>query len=449
MNKMDFSILIIITIFIISSVASSQPIKEKKMSIMAIENEPIGFASLNNGTTGGLGGDTIVVTHIQQLADTMKPREKNITNPLVIFISGTLSGYDDMLDIKRTANISLLGLGDDAGFLGFGVKIVESTNIIIRNLTFADCSVEEKDGLTISESNNVWIDHCTFTDSPANDPDGDNHDGLLDIKHGSYNVSISYNYFTNHRKTALFGHSESETSDVNMKATYYCNWFDGTYSRHPRTRYGKVHLLNNLYTDITRYGVGVTCAAQVMLEGNYFENTAIPTLISQVNDPEETLSGDPEGFLKAVSNFTVNSGAIVENLSGYDFYPNDYYEYTVIDSQEVKGIIQSMAGAGKVDFSTSIMNEKSILPVKMVLYQNFPNPFNPVTKIEFNIEQDVHINLEVFDIAGKKIVTLINAAKPAGMHCIVFDGSGLSSGIYVYRLDYAGNVFYRKMMLIK
>ncbi|MEJ2546078.1 MAG: polysaccharide lyase family 1 protein, partial [Calditrichaceae bacterium] len=248
MHRMDFKILTIyITIFIFS-IAWSHSTNLKNIKKIAADDEPIGFASLNDGTTGGAGGDTIIVTNIQQLVDTLKPREKNVTDPLVIFVSGTLSGYDDMIDIKRTANVSLLGLGDNAGFQGSGVKIVESTNIIVRNLTFADCTVEEKDGLTITEeSNNIWIDHCTFTDSPASDPDGDDHDGLLDIKHGSYNITISYNYFNNHRKTALFGHSESETGDVNMKATYYCNWFDGTYSRHPRARYGKVHLLNNLY----------------------------------------------------------------------------------------------------------------------------------------------------------------------------------------------------------
>ncbi|MEJ2544607.1 MAG: T9SS type A sorting domain-containing protein, partial [Calditrichaceae bacterium] len=241
----------------------------------------------------------------------------------------------------------------------------------------------------------------------------------------------------------------SETSDVNMKATYYCNWFDGTYSRHPRTRYGKVHLLNNLYTGIIGYGVGVTCVAQVMLEGNYFENTAIPTLISQVNDPEETLSGDPEGYLKAASNLTINSGEIVENLSEYEFDPHTYYDYSVIDSNEVKGIVQSMAGAGKLDFGTTVKNEESMFPTNIVLNQNYPNPFNPVTKIEFSLEQYTHVNLEVFDITGKKVKTLLNTEKGAGIHAVVFNGSSLVSGIYFYRLQCAGHDFYRRMMLIK
>ena len=416
--------------------------------ITAFENEPVGFASLAGGTTGGLGGDTITVTEAQQLYDILIPRENKITDPIVIFIDGTLTGLDDMLDIKRTANITLMGLGSDAGFLGFGIKIVEGSNVIIRNLTFADCHVEEKDGLTIDNSHNIWIDHCTFTDSPAYDPSGSDHDGLLDVKKGSYNVTISYNYFTNHRKTALFGHSVSETGDVNMKATYYCNWFDGTNSRHPRVRYGKVHLLNNLYTDLTGYGVGVTCSAQVQLEGNFFESTEIPDLISQVNDPGETLSGDPEGFLKSISNFLYNSGPIVENLSGYDFNPHDYYEYSVYDSHTVKSIVQATAGSGKLNI-TSINKEILNQPIKIDLLGNYPNPFNPVTKIVYTIAKYSHVKLEVYDIRGRKLCTLVDQYKSAGSYETEFDGQNLTSGVYLYRLECGSNILTGKMMLIK
>jgi len=168
---MDFKILTNLITLILFSIVWSNSFNINDTKRINVQNEPVGFASLDGGTTGGAGGDTIVVSSIQQLADTMKPREKNVNDPLVIFISGTLTGYDDMLDIKRTENVSLLGLGNDAGFQGFGVKIVESNNIVVRNLTFADCTIEEKDGLTITEgSNNIWIDHCTFTDSPAIDP---------------------------------------------------------------------------------------------------------------------------------------------------------------------------------------------------------------------------------------------------------------------------------------
>ena len=98
-----------------------------------------------------------------------------------------------MVDLKRTGNISLLGRGTDAKIFGFGIKIVESSNIIVRNIEFADCRVEEKDALTIDRSRNIWIDHCSFSDDPDIDPERDDHDELLDIKKGSHNVTISSN----------------------------------------------------------------------------------------------------------------------------------------------------------------------------------------------------------------------------------------------------------------
>ena len=416
--------------------------------VTEFDDAPLGFASLDGGTTGGQGGDTVKVTEAQQLYDILKPRESKNTNPVVIFVSGVLYGWDDMIDIKRTANVSLLGLNDDAGLQGFGIKIVESSNVIVRNLTFADCSVEEKDGVTIDGSNNIWIDHCTFTDSPANDPDGDNHDGLLDIKKGSYNVTISCNYFTNHRKTALFGHSVSETGDVDMNATYYCNWFDGTQSRHPRIRYGKVHLLNNLYTNIGGYGVGVTCGAQVMLESNYFDNTEIPVLISQINDPGETLSGDPEGFLKSVGNFIYNSGSIVENLSEFDFDPHSYYDYSVLDSYKVKAVVQTMAGVGRLNI-TSITDNKSVIPEKLELIGNYPNPFNPSTRIIYRVHDNTYVKLEVFDVRGCSVCTLVNGYQFAGRYEVLFNGKNLASGVYLYRMVTGSGAVTKKMFLIK
>jgi pectate lyase len=421
-------------------------------TIVVESTSPVGFATLNGGTTGGAGGDTLYINDAQTFVDLMSNRDGSIASPLVLLISGTITGYDDMIDMKRTANISLIGVSDSASFLGFGIKIVQSNNIIVRNITFADCKVEEKDGLTVDESSNIWIDHCTFTDSPSVDPGGNDHDGLLDVKRGSHNVTISFNYFTNHRKTALLGHSVNETGDTSITVTYYANWFDGTNSRHPRVRYGRVHLLNNLYTNLTGYGVGVTCDAQVLLEGNYFEGTSSPVLISQVND-FSTLSGDPQGFLRAVANYTVGSGEITENLSGYNFDPADYYSYTALDSHLVKNMVSASAGAGKITESVPTSITKKIYnrnPVEYVLKQNYPNPFNPLTTIEYKTDTMEKVVLKVYDLSGKEIAILVNEPQVAGEYSIKFDASGLASGVYVYQLR-VGSTFIksRKFILLK
>lgn len=69
-----------------------------------------------------------------------------------------------------------------------------------------------------------------------------------------------------------------------------------------------------------------------------------------------------------------------------------------------------------------------------ILYQNFPNPFNPNTSIKYKVESTKQINLIVFDVLGKEITTLVNEKQKAGEYEVKFNGSGLSSGIYFYSL---------------
>lgn len=82
-----------------------------------------------------------------------------------------------------------------------------------------------------------------------------------------------------------------------------------------------------------------------------------------------------------------------------------------------------------------------------VLKQNYPNPFNPVTKIEFNLSKDGFTKLQIYNQLGQLITELIHDELSRGYHHIEFDASGLSSGIYIYRLT-SGEFFQSKMMLL-
>ena len=424
-------------------------------------NTPVGFATGNGGTTGGTGGTITVITDAQQLADIMKLREKGVTTPAIFYISGTISGYSTEISVKRTANVSIIGQGTNAGFLGFGMKVVDCQNVIIRNMTFADCKVDEKDGLCIDGSTNVWVDHCSFTDSPTDDVSASSHDGELDCKNGAAWVTFSYNHFQNHRKTCLLGHTASQSSDSSIKVTYFRNWFDGTYSRHPRVRFGKAHILNNLYSNVGvllgetgGYGIGITCGCQVLAEANYFESTATPILISTINDPGETLSGDPVGYIKALNNYTVSSGSIVDNTSGYTFDPNTYYAYIPADGAMVKEIVSANAGAGLLDFTSDVKSQPSVIrATSCALSQNYPNPFNPSTMISYDIvagQNGVqHVTLKVYNVLGKEVASLVNSDKTAGHYQTVFSGAGLPSGIYFYRLEAGSYSQIKKMILMK
>jgi tetratricopeptide (TPR) repeat protein len=78
---------------------------------------------------------------------------------------------------------------------------------------------------------------------------------------------------------------------------------------------------------------------------------------------------------------------------------------------------------------------------------NSPNPFNPVTTIQYNLPEDINVVLEVFNIRGQKVKTLVNNFQSAGSHEVIFDGSNLGSGVYFYRFK-AGNFNKVKRMLL-
>jgi len=89
------------------------------------------------------------------------------------------------------------------------------------------------------------------------------------------------------------------------------------------------------------------------------------------------------------------------------------------------------------------------LPKSFGLEQNAPNPFNPTTTIRFSLENLSEVALAVYNLRGEKVATLAHGAYSAGTHTIGFNGSGLASGIYIYRLEAAGRTLERKMVLLK
>ena len=90
-----------------------------------------------------------------------------------------------------------------------------------------------------------------------------------------------------------------------------------------------------------------------------------------------------------------------------------------------------------------------ILPSKFDLDQNYPNPFNPATVISYSIPQMGHVYIEVYDILGNRVATLVDGVQSPGPHEVVFRGSGLASGVYFYRLESDGFTQTKKLMLLK
>ncbi len=83
------------------------------------------------------------------------------------------------------------------------------------------------------------------------------------------------------------------------------------------------------------------------------------------------------------------------------------------------------------------------------LSQNYPNPFNPITKIIYQIPELSFVAINIYDVLGKEVATLVNEEKPLGNYEVEFNGTGLPSGIYFYRLQAGKFVEAKKMILIK
>lgn len=83
------------------------------------------------------------------------------------------------------------------------------------------------------------------------------------------------------------------------------------------------------------------------------------------------------------------------------------------------------------------------------LYRNYPNPFNPSTKISFDLPVQGNVTLKVYDVLGKEVATLINGVKAAGHQEIEFNADNFPTGVYIYQLKAGGNIYSNKMLLVK
>jgi hypothetical protein len=105
---------------------------------------------------------------------------------------------------------------------------------------------------------------------------------------------------------------------------------------------------------------------------------------------------------------------------------------------------------GAFEFAvTGIISDSEDLPNQYKLYPNFPNPFNPETRIRFSLPVAGRVKLEIFNISGQRIQTIVDEFKPAGMYEVYFNGKNRASGLYFYRLNAGSFIRTGRMILVK
>ncbi len=341
------------------------------------QEAPIGWASLNGGTTGGYGGDTIIVSNKKDLLKAI-----TTSSPRNIYIKDSIDFKNGESVDLLASNLSIIGIGKNAMIKNGGLKIY-GNNIIVKNLTIGDSYIQghwdgkgkpAADALTLY-GKNILIDHCNLYNC---------FDGLIDLSNTDSSaadfITISWTRFRDHNKVMLIGsRDERPIYKGHLNATVHHCWFDGYsnfydtidnkhYSleqRMPRVRYGKVHVFNNYYEGITGYCISARFESDVVVENNYFRNLKNPHFVDDIGrgskDPNLIASGNVYENIKNTKD---------KNLTwGNAFNPSEYYDYELDSAIDIPTKV--MNGAGIIDEgknippnakndSITVFNEKGI-----------------------------------------------------------------------------------------
>ena len=299
-------------------------------------NAQVIYVTAANAKTVTANVNGAVQTGLQTILDA-KQKANTSNDVLCIRIIGMISDSDmdhfssssEGLQIKGRGaytdmNITIEGVGNDATINGFGFLLRNCKNVEIRNIgimNFMD------DGISVDTDNcNLWLHNIDFFYGKAGgDADQNKGDGSLDIKKSQY-ITVSYNHFWESGKACLLDASIGSNADY---ISYHHNWFDHSDSRHPRVRNANVHVYNNYYDGVAKYGIGAAGGgSSVFSEANYFENTKYPMLTSMQGsdiggDGEGTFSGEDGGVIKSFGDVIIGGTFVpysATNNVEYDAY---------------------------------------------------------------------------------------------------------------------------------
>ena len=133
-----------------------------------------------------------------------------------------------------------------------------------------------------------------------------------------------------------------------------------------------------------------------------------------------------------------------------DLWTDQWYPYSFDgEIDEVR-----ISNCARYQIITDVEDHRDILPRKSILEQNYPNPFNPGTTIAFDLPLASHITLQIYDVLGREVKTLVDERKPAGRYTVQWDGTNhagkpVTSGVYLYHLQAGQFEQTRKMLLVR
>jgi hypothetical protein len=262
----------------------------------------------------------------------------------------------------------------------------------------------------------------------------DGEDGNFDVVKGSDNVTASWCkfFYTNsgpHNFSNLIGSSDDESiSHGKLNVTYAYCWWDKVDSRCPRTRYGKIHVLNSYYTNVGS-GAYAGKMSNIRVEGCYFE--------SSVTNPTGLISTGGQAGV-----FTIDCNVNGTKKDGFNepFIPP--YQYKKYANSEVKSLVNS--NAGPVLTNPTNCNPVSVLypaiPESMNHFSSIPTNVSDNIKVTHNVKQGDDIRMSVLNLNGQKVADMRSKSTITGNTSTTLELKGVQSGVYIFKLSTNGQV---------
>jgi 1,4-alpha-glucan branching enzyme len=213
------------------------------------------------------------------------------------------------------------------------------------------------------------------------------------------------------------------------------------------------------YSDHARIKLYKVFSSLIKLKKNYdaFRSSDFTLAVS---GPTKRISINHSSMkINIIGNFDVVTQNVNPNFQNTGTW-YEYFSHTGLSVNNINDPIQLLPGEFKLYTTTQLpapepgllndlYEDAGVLPKEYNLEQNYPNPFNPTTKIKYSIKNTLQVVLKVYDILGNEVATLVNEVKRPGIYTAEFNGNGLSSGVYFYKLQTEDFVSTKKLLLMK
>lgn len=157
-----------------------------------------------------------------------------------------------------------------------------------------------------------------------------------------------------------------------------------------------------------------------------------------------------QGHISSIIYGELVNGSFVDK-SKYNYVTDSYGNIESVDMYYINFGILELKERNKFFFEVVTEVEENPMSDEktFTLSNNYPNPFNPVTVINYQLSTVSNVRLSVYDLLGREIMTLVNEIKPAGAYSVSVDGKDLTSGVYIYQIQVGNQIQTKKMMLVK